>query len=256
MNVSSHAPRVTRIAIAVASLAAAHTLLAQGNPEERMANGAKAARLVPSQTQLAMEAGKTVALKVSALDSAGKPIDVLMFVSGPRSALAVTDTSVTGLKAGNYNVVATVFTGRRDANAPPPLSITIPVKVTWPALSRVTISPEPGRIFAGVTLAHAVKATHADGSVRPQPAVRWASSNSAVATVDRFGNVTAVKPGTATISATVDGTKGELAYTIPASPVASLDVQVSQADVRTGDVIRVAAVAKDRAHYVDVHVRA
>src|SRR5687768_9728721 len=250
MNVSSVASRVTsgaKISLAAASLVVAPALIAQDNPEALMANGLKAARLVPSATSLSIEAGKTVPLKVTALDSAGKPIDVLMFKSGPRSALSVSDSTVTGLKAGSYNVVATVFTGRRSTDGPPPLSVTIPVRVTWPALSRVEITPEPGKLFAGVTLAHTVKATHADGSPRPQPTARWTSSNPGVASVDRFGNVTAVKPGAVTISATVDGVKGELPYTIATSPVASLEVQVSQADVRTGDVVKVKAVAKDNA---------
>ena len=247
MNVSPVVPRVTRIVLGVASFViAVPAAFAQVTTEDLMANGTKAVRLVPSATQLAMEAGKTVPLTVKAFDADGKPINVLMFMSGPRTALAVTDSTVKGLKAGSYTVVATVFTGRRGSDAPPPLSITVPVKVTWPALSRVEITPESGKLFAGVTLAHTVKATHGDGSVRPQPTVRWVSSNPAVATVDRFGNVTAVKPGAVTISATVDGAKGDLSYTIPASPVASLDVAVSQADVRTGDVVRVSAVAKDR----------
>ena len=246
MNVSPLASHVTRMSLILATVATAPALSAQANPEQLAANGLKAARLVPSATSLSIEAGKTAPLTVTAFDSAGKKIDVLMFKSGPRSALTVTDSTVTGLKAGSFNVVATVFTGRRPADGAPPLSVTIPVKVTWPALSRVEITPEPGKLFAGVTLAHSNKATHADGSVRPNATARWSSSNTAVATVDRFGNVTAVKPGTATISATVDGVKGDLSYTIGASPVASLDVQVSQADVRTGDVVRVKAVAKDR----------
>ena len=60
MNVSSVAPRVTRIALAASFVCAVPALFAQASPEELMANGAKAARLVPSATQLAMEAGKTV----------------------------------------------------------------------------------------------------------------------------------------------------------------------------------------------------
>ena len=246
MNVSSVASRVTRMSLILATVATAPALSAQASPEQLAANGLKAARLVPSATSLSIEAGKTVPLTITALDSAGRKIDVLMFKSGPRSALTVTDSTVTGLKAGSFNVVATVYTGRRPADGAPPPSVTIPVKVTWPALSRVEITPEPGKLFAGVTLAHSIKATHADGSIRPNATARWSSSNTAIATVDRFGNVTAVKPGTATISATVDGVKGDLPYTIGASPVASLDVQVSQADVRTGDVVRVKAVAKDR----------
>ena len=145
MNVSSVASRVTtaaKIALALASVGAA-PVLAQASPEELAANGLKVARLVPSAPSLSVEAGKMVPFTVQALDSAGKPIDVLMFRSGPRGALAVTDSTVTGLKAGSYNVVATVFTGRRSANGPAPLSVTIPVKVTWPALSRVEITPEP-----------------------------------------------------------------------------------------------------------------
>jgi len=69
MNVSSVAPRVTRIALIASFVAAVPSLFAQASPEELMANGVKAARLVPSATQLALEAGKTVPLKVSALDS-------------------------------------------------------------------------------------------------------------------------------------------------------------------------------------------
>ncbi|HEX6048403.1 MAG TPA: Ig-like domain-containing protein [Gemmatimonadaceae bacterium] len=250
MNVSSVASRVTSAAktsLVVVSVVAVPAVFAQASPEELAANGLKVARLVPSATSLSVEAGKTVPLTIQALDSAGKPIDVLMFKSGPRGALSVTDTAVTGLKAGSYNVVATVFTGRSAATGPAPLSVTIPVKVTWPALSRVEITPEPGKLFAGVTLAHSARATHADGSIRPQPTVRWTSSNTDIATVDRFGNVTALRPGTAVISATVDGVKGDLRYTIGPSPVAALEVQVSQTDVRTGDVVHVKAVAKDRA---------
>ena len=250
MNVSSVASCVTsaaKISLVVASFAGAPAVVAQSSPEELAANGLKVARLVPSATSLSVEAGKTVPLRIEAFDSAGKPINVLMFKSGPRGALSVTDTAVTGLKAGSYNVVATVFTGRSSANGPAPLSVTIPVRVTWPALARVEVTPEPGKLFAGVTLAHAARATHADGSIRPQPTVRWASSNPDVATVDRFGNVTALEPGAVVISATVDGVKGDLRYTIGPSPVASLEVQVSQADVRTGDVVKVNAVAKDRA---------
>jgi len=252
VNVKSVRSRVTRFALAVAAVssAAATTVAAQASPEEMLANGAKAARLVPSAATLTVEAGKKVPFRVTAVDSAGKPLNVFLRVSGPRGAVEVSDSSITGLKAGSYQVVATLFSAPRGATnnsqVTTPLTLSIPVKVTWPALSRVEITPDAGRLFAGVTLAHSARAIHADGSARPQPTVRWTSSNPAVATVDRFGNVTAIKPGAVTISATVDGTKGDLAYNIPASPVASLDVQVSAADARTGDVVRVKAVAKDR----------
>jgi hypothetical protein len=240
MNLSSLACRVTTVALV---LTLAGRASAQGNIEARIANGAKVAKLVPSATSLTIESGKTVPFKVTAYDSAGKAIDVFMRVSGPRNSVDVTDSTITGLRAGSYQVVAAVFTNVRGASPP---QLAIPVKVTWPAVARVDITPEPGRLYAGVTLGHTAKATHANGSVRPEAQVRWASSNPAIATVDRFGNVTAVKPGAVSITATVDGVRGEKAYQIAPSPVALLDVDVSQADVRTGDVVHVKATAKDR----------
>ena len=253
MKVPSTPRRVTGRTIPAFALALAFTsplasATAQQSPEDLLANGAKVAKLVPSTETLTIEAGKTVPFKVTAHDSAGRPINVLMRVAGPRGSLQVNDSTVTALKAGSFELVAQVFAAAdRRATPSQGMSITVPVRVTWPALARVEITPEPGKLFAGVTLGHSAKAMHGDGSPRPEARVQWASSNPSVATVDRFGNVTALAPGAVTISATVDGTKGEKAYTIVASPVASVEVQVSETDVRTGDVVKVRAIARDRA---------
>jgi len=83
------------------------------------------------------------------------------------------------------------------------IQIQIPVSITWPALAKLEIIPGEDKLYTGVTLPHKLKATHADGTDRPGASASWRSSNPAVATVDRFGNVRAVSAGTVTISAGV-----------------------------------------------------
>src|SRR5688500_20210616 len=96
----------------------------------------------------------------------------------------------------------------------------------WPPIAQVEILPEPGRLYAGVTLAHRSRAVHADQSERKNVAVTWRSSNEAVATVDRFGNVTARRPGAVTITAEAEGASASIRHTVVANPVASLTIAI------------------------------
>jgi hypothetical protein len=65
-----------------------------------------------------------------------------------------------------------------------------------------------------------------------------------VATVDRFGNVTALKPGTVTISAEAEGVRAEQRHTVAANPVANLTIDLADEVVATGDVIHLKATAR------------
>jgi hypothetical protein len=85
---------------------------------------------------------------------------------------------------------------------------------------------------------------HEDGSPRPRAVVRWSSSDESVATVDRFGSVTALRPGVVAITAELEGVRSTERYQVPAFPAERLEVTVSAAAVRTGDVVNVSASAR------------
>jgi len=76
---------------------------------------------------------------------------------------------------------------------------------------RVT-SDTPGSI-AGGTLQLTAEANPANGSTRPRQ-VTWTSGNARVASVDANGRVTAHSPGTAVISATIEGVVGRYLVTV------------------------------------------
>ncbi|MBV6519932.1 MAG: hypothetical protein MNPFHGCM_00035 [Gemmatimonadaceae bacterium] len=199
------------------------------------------ARLVAEPAKLTLKAGETVPFKVRAYDAQGKEIpDPLLRVTGPRTAVQVGEERLTGLRAGSFTVVASAF----DANRGESATIEIPVLVTWPALARIEISAESGRLVPGVVIAHTAKGSHADGSLRYPLTVTWRSSAPSVASIDRFGNVTGIRPGAVTISAEAEGVVAQRQYTLTANPVASIELGIKESSINTGDVVRLIATAK------------
>ncbi|HEV8363889.1 MAG TPA: Ig-like domain-containing protein [Gemmatimonadaceae bacterium] len=199
------------------------------------------AKLVAEPARITVKAGESAPLKVTAYDAQGNAIpNARVFVNGPLMALSVGEGTIKGLKAGSFTAVA-VAQGAPNA---PPVTLEIPVLITWPALSKLEIVPEPGRLYVGVMLAHTARGSHADGSPRPSLTVTWRSSDPSVATVDRFGNVTALKPGATTVSAEAEGVSAQQRYTIAPNPVTSVELSIKETTVRTGDVVRLSATAK------------
>ncbi|MFP5355856.1 MAG: Ig-like domain-containing protein [Gemmatimonadota bacterium] len=198
-------------------------------------------KLVAEPARVTLKAGETVPLKVTAYDAQGKEVlDAMVRVAGPREAVRYSDGKLTALRAGSHKVVATAFNGRGiDA-----VTLEIPVLVSWPALAKIEIAAEPGRLYTGTMLAHTARGAHADGSPRSGLAVTWRTSDAAVATVDRFGNVTALTPGNVTISAEAEGITAQQRYTVAANPVARIETTLGETTVNTGDVVHLAATAR------------
>ena len=210
---------------------------AQGAPAQ--APTPRVARIVAEPASLTLTAGQAVPFSITAYDSTGAVIqNAPLRTSGPRGVLRYANGQVTAVRAGKYELVVSAVGGAD------PVRLTIPINVQWPAISQVEILPEPGRLYSGVTLAHRARAVHADQSERKEVAVTWRSSNDAIATVDRFGNVTARRPGAVTITAEAEGVSSSVKYTVAANPVTSLSIDIEENSVRTGDVIHLKATAK------------
>jgi hypothetical protein len=193
------------------------------------------AKLVAEPASIAMRAGEAVALKVTAYDAAGNVIPAATVrVNMPRTSGSYADGKVTAFTAGKF-VATAVAAGAMGA---PPVTLEIPITIAWPALAKMEIAAEPGRLYTGLTLAHWATGAHADGSARAGLVPAWRSSDASIATVDRFGNVTAVKPGAVTITAEAEGVSATKAYTVVANPVATVALEIPEATLRTGDVIR------------------
>ena len=196
-------------------------------------------RLVAEPASLSMRAGEELPFRVVAYDASGNVVpDAAVRVGGPRRSLFFGDGVVRAFEAGDYTAVATWSDPGATA-----VTLEIPVSVTWPALARVEIAAEPGRLYTDVMLAHRAHAFHADGSERPSVPTLWSSSDPSVASVDRFGNVTALRPGRVEIVARVEGVEARRSYQVEANPVASIEIDIPEDELRTGDVIHLNATA-------------
>jgi hypothetical protein len=228
----ARAPRVGTIAVALLLLLPV-SLLGQADAAPPVAS------LVAEPASVTVRAGEEATLRIRALDARGDAIpDAQLRVTAPRAALAVGDGTITAFMAGSWTVVATAAAANGE-----PIVLEVPVTVSWPALTRVEVEAEPGALYTGVVLAHRARGYHANGSERVDLAVAWRSSNEAVASVDRFGNVTALQPGTVTITAEAEGVRAERRHAVARHPVASIDIELPDA-LRTGDAVELEAVAR------------
>jgi uncharacterized protein YjdB len=152
-----------------------------------------------NKTTLALTAGGSETL--TATLAPANPTDPSVSWASDNSAVATVDANgnVTAVAAGTATITVTTTDGSKTATCAVTVTAAT-VAVTGVTLNKATLALTAGNSEPLVA------------SVAPETAtnknVSWASDNSAVATVDANGNVTAVAAGTATITATtVDGGK-------------------------------------------------
>lgn len=117
-----------------------------------------------------------------------------------------------------------------------------------PAVAAIGVTGATGTLTPGATVALVATARDSGGTVIDGVTFTWSSSSSAVATVSQTGVVTAVTPGTATITATsghVAGTFGVTVSPTPAIPVVSVTVSAAQTTLTAGDTATLIATMKD-----------
>ncbi len=200
------------------------------------------ARLVARPNVVSVQAGDSVPFTVAVLDARGETLDIPVRVVVDRKAVRIANGFVKGLNAGSYEIVAITLAPREGGRTP--LTLRVPVTVTWPPVERISIEAAPGRLYLGTTLRHIARALHADGTHRPEPAIKWATSDAVTANVDQFGNVTANRTGSVTLSAAFDGVTAQVNYEIVPLPAVELTIEGGVDEVRTGDVQNFTAVAR------------
>lgn len=139
---------------------------------------------------------------------------------------SVSDSSVVGIAGGSRgNDVGAVVRGLRPGTATivaevEGLRATASIEVLAP-VAEVRIAPLGGPIAGGESRRLSLTLLDADGGVLGDRPARWISSDLSVASVSSAGVVTGGLPGTAIISATVEGVTGSTGVTVtgtPASP--------------------------------------
>jgi hypothetical protein len=235
--------RRSLVLVAAFSVAAIVTEPAHGQEEAQLRAGERVVRLVASPSQIILTAGDSTRLSIQAFDAQGNPVDVAARFAAPRGSVNVGGFGSVGLErmvsasqAGDFEIVVSVIVPA--GSSVEPASVTIPVNVGWPAVASVEIGVEDeGSLYQGTVIRHSARGLHADGSVRPGAQFTWTSSNTSVATVDRFGQVMGRADGRVSITATLEGVSSSIDYNVRPFPDVGLSMVGGLDDARTGDVL-------------------
>ena len=103
----------------------------------------------------------------------------------------------------------------------------------------------PGKLYAGSLVRGTVEVYDTSDTIRPEETVEFESSDPAVVRVDRYGQVTPMAVGTATLTLTAGIVTEEVWVEVVPNPVVSMELTADQTEARTGDVIHLKAVARD-----------
>ena len=172
--------------------------------------------------KITLTKGKKATLKTTVTLKSGKTNKKVSYKSSKKSVATVTKKGVIKAKKVGTAKITVTSTQNKKKKA------TVTVKVVKGKVTKVTLVAAASEIKAGETTT--VKATVKTSGKKPNKALVWSTSDATVATVSAKGVVTAVKPGTVTITAkSTDGTNKKGTATIK---VTSTTLALGTADVK------------------------
>src|SRR5665213_1128105 len=173
--------------------------------------------------------GPTTTLTAVLKDAYGNVLTgrAITWTSGTQSVATVSSGVVTAVAAGTTAITAT--SEGKTSN-------TSTITVTTAPVATVTLSPTTASLIVGgpnTNLTAVLKDAY--GNVLTGRAIVWASSNTAAATVDASGVVTAVAAGTTSITATSETKSNSPAtITVTTAPVATVTLSPTSASLIVG----------------------
>lgn len=244
---SSSAPGVARV-----SESGAITGVAAGSAQVTATSEGKSAAVavtvVPpvasitlSSSTLNIERGQVATLTATLYDEFGAVLSgrpVTWTSEGPTVATVDASGNVTGVGVGTTQIVAAAGSKTRIAL----------VQVSAPVGS-VEVSPNTLSLTVGQTSQLGATVRDVSGQALPGTSVTWSSSNTAAATVNSSGLVTAAGAGSAVVTATSGGKSGSVTVQVAgvSTPVAvsTVTLSTSSASLTVGQTATLVATPRD-----------
>lgn len=180
----------------------------------------------------ALYVGETLQLKAD-VQPADAPDKTVSWTTS-RADVATVDANglVTAVAPGIASIQASA--GSKSANC------IINVSIRWVAVSGVTLDAQNLTLTVGEKTTLHATVSPADAS---EPEVRWKSDNLSVATVDGSGQVQALAPGEALVTATAGDVSATCHVTVNKAevPVASITLSATSLELEKGERIRLTA---------------
>lgn len=162
--------------------------------------------------------------------------DVTATVTWSSSASAVATVSTSGMVTAAAQGTATIMASSGNVSG------TASVTVDAATLTAIAISPASPSVPLGATQQFTATGTWSDGSTQDLTStVTWNSSDTAVAAISNGGLLTAVKQGSAVLTAQSGSVGGNVTITVSAAALVSISVVPGSASVAMGETSQFAA---------------
>ena len=198
------------------------------------------ARVVVQPAAGSINQGQTVQLTATAIDNSGQniPGKVATWTSSNDAVASISSTGrVTGISPGQVTLTATI-----DG-----VVGTATLAVAQTPVASVTVTPNALTLAPGQSVGLTVALADAQG--RPLPVsgrtISWSTSSASVVTVNSAGNITAIGPGTAVVTASTEGVSGTSTISVTSTPVATVTLSPASAALNQGQTQAVTATARD-----------
>jgi uncharacterized protein YjdB len=185
----------------------------------------------------AMFIGDSVRLVAQTLDGVGNVLGrpVTWSTSNATVASVTSDGLVSAITPGGAIITAS-SEGR---------STVASITVSPIAVASVSISPDDNSVVVGQTTQLTAELRDATGAPVTNRLIAWSSSDASVATVTSQGVVTAVAPGSAIITASVDGKSASADVIVAARPASAVILSPGQVTIFSGQALQLGALVTD-----------
>ena len=201
------------------------------------------ASLTVSPANKSLVVGTTATLTAALADADGRPITgrPVAWSSNRNDVATVTSGGVVTAVAAGTATIEAASEGKRG---------TAVITVTRIPVARIDITPSTLPLVEGESDNLTALAKDANGAVIEDRAITWRSSDLTIASIDASGRVTAIRAGTAAMTAETEGKTATAQVTVSAVPVATVDVSGLPALLETGDQHALTVTLKDAAGQV------
>ena len=208
---------------------------------------------------LNMDIGDIADLKIEVVDENGivqnAPFTVRVTGSIGRRARSAIEVSPRGsgdsgslnakiraFQSGSFNLSIRLVRTPEFANVQ--LEGDMSIEIATPALERITFVDPRDRVYTETSVAYDTEVYDTADLLRKNEVVTYTSSNPDVASVDMFGNLSAHRSGTITLSARAGNIDVSQSIRVEDNPIVRLDLTSNMEEARTGDVVKFTAVAR------------
>ena len=198
--------------------------------------------VVVTPTAMQVTTGATGALSAEVRDATGNVVRdrrIVWATANPGIASVNDNGVVTGVSAGRVDIAATAEGKSAIAS--------VTVVNTPPTVASVRIVPDKVSLFVAASSNLVATPYDNSGTAIGGRTVVWTTNNAGVVAVSQTGRVTGILPGTAVITAVIDGKAGNSTVTVSLVPVARVTVTPADAPVAAGKSTQLTATATDAA---------